>query len=222
MNASIETSYQPPEDFVEDKRDPLVDLDITDSTELWLIQWPINQPPDFDGKQVSLNLNGDGHIGTFEGSSGKSYNVVSHKFQGPEAAVFLTSTSEAKIVMAGKIRRRVSLIHYPEPSEVQSRNSFNLSYSQRSSGATSSMSGRPSIRPTKSQIRRPSSRTKSSSVSGFGEPSKPSKRKRVDEERKTTNRSSQDSRKGDSTVTSIGSLEHSGERKTKKKKTNGN
>ncbi|KAL6504870.1 hypothetical protein OROHE_023628 [Orobanche hederae] len=199
MNASVETSYQPPEDFVEDKRDPLVDLDITDSTELWLIQWPINQPPDFDGRQVSLNLNGDGHIGTLEGASGKSYNVVSHKFQGPEAAVFLTSTSEAKI--AGKIARRVSLIRYPEPSELQSRNSFNLSYSQRSSGATSSISGHRGVRPTKSQIRGPSSRTKSSSVSGFGEPSKPLKRKRVDEERKK----SQDS----------------GERKTKKK-TNGN
>ncbi|KAK6122711.1 hypothetical protein DH2020_043547 [Rehmannia glutinosa] len=226
MDMSVETSYQPPVGFVEDKKDPLTDLNLTDSTELWLIQWPINQPPDFDGQQVSLNLHGDGHIGTLEGSSGKSYEMVSFKSQGPEATVFLTSTSEAKI--AGKISRRISLIHYPEPSEFQRRNNLNLSQSQRSSAATSTMSGRrhatPSrgIRPKNSQAMSgystPSSRNKSS-ISGFGEPSKPPKRKRVDvHQNKSINHSAQDSGKGNSAVTSTGSLEHSQERKSKKKK----
>lgn len=27
-------------DFVEDRREPLIDLESSDSTELWLIQWP--------------------------------------------------------------------------------------------------------------------------------------------------------------------------------------
>ncbi|KAK6145981.1 hypothetical protein DH2020_019850 [Rehmannia glutinosa] len=197
MDLSVETSYQPPVGFVEDKKDPLTDLNLTDSTELWLIQWPINQPPDFDGQQVSLNLHGDGHIGTLEGSS------------------------------AGKISRRISLIHYPEPSEFQRRNNLNLSQSQRSSAATSTMSGRrhatPSrgIRPKNSQAMSgystPSSRNKSS-ISGFGEPSKPPKRKRVDvHQNKSINHSAQDSGKGNSAVTSTGSLGHFQERKSKKK-----
>ncbi|KAI3464541.1 hypothetical protein Pfo_021204 [Paulownia fortunei] len=192
--------------FVEDKKDPLFDLNSTDSTELWLIQWPINQPPDFDGQQLSLNLNGDGHLGTFEGSS----EVVSFKSQGPEATVFLSSASEAKI-----ISRRVSLIHYPEPSELQRRNNLNLSRSQRSSTATSTMSGRHlatptrSIRPSNSQTvsgySTPSSRNRSS-LSGSG---KSPKGKRVDEQSRSTDHLAQDSGKGNSAVTSTGSLEHS-------------
>ncbi|CAI9767954.1 unnamed protein product [Fraxinus pennsylvanica] len=35
---------------------------------------------DFDGQEVSLKLHHDGHLGNFEGSSGKSYEVVSYKF----------------------------------------------------------------------------------------------------------------------------------------------
>ncbi|KAL0351518.1 UNVERIFIED_CONTAM: Metal transporter Nramp5 [Sesamum calycinum] len=225
MDVSAQTDYQPPQGFVEDKRDPLVDLNLTDSTELWLIQWPINQPPDFDGQHVSLNLKNDGCLGTLEGSSGKSYEVVSFKSQGPEATVFLSSESEAKI--AGKISRRVSLIHYPEPSELQKRNNLSSSQSQRSSAATSTMSGRRfatptrSIRPKDSQAMSgystPSSRNKSS-VSGPAEPPKPPKRKRVDEQNRSVDRSTQDSGKGNSAVTSTGSLGHSEERKSKKKK----
>lgn len=210
---------------MEDKRDPLIDFNLTDSTELWLIQWPINHPPDFDGQHVSLNLKNDGCLGTLEGSSGKSYEVVSFKSQGPEATVFLSSASEAKI--AGKISRRVSLIHYPEPSELQKRNNLNSSQSQRSSAATSTMSGRRfatptrSIRPKNSQAMSgystPSSRNKSS-VSGPAEPPKPPKRKRVDEQNRSMEHSIQDSGKGNSAVTSTGSLGHSEERKSKKKK----
>ncbi|PIN17057.1 hypothetical protein CDL12_10289 [Handroanthus impetiginosus] len=225
MEASVNTGYQPPPGFVEDNKDPLIDLNLTDSTELWLIQWPINQPPDFDGQQVSLNLSSDGHLGTFEGSSGKSYEVVSFKSQGPEATVFVSSVSEAKI--AGKISRRISLIHFPEPSELQRRSSLHPGHSHRSSAATSTLSGRRMPTPTRS-IRPGTSRTVSgyttpssknkSSISGSGESTKPPKRKRVEEQSRLSNHSAQDSGKGNSAVTSTGSLGHSEEKKSKKKR----
>ncbi|KAL0432226.1 UNVERIFIED_CONTAM: hypothetical protein Slati_2556900 [Sesamum latifolium] len=225
MDVSVEPSYQPPAGFVEDRKDPLIDLNLADSTELWLIQWPINQLPDLDGLLVSLKVHGDGQIGTFEGSSGKSYEVVSFKPQGPEAAVVLSSASEAKI--AGKISRRVSLIHYPDPSELQRRNNLNLIQSQRSSTAASTMSGRRLATPSSSAKPRnsqavsgystPSSRMKSS-VSGYLESSKPQKRRHVNEQIRYTDHSAQDSGKGNSAITSTGSLEHSQERKSKKKK----
>ncbi|KAL2519993.1 Mediator-associated protein 2 [Forsythia ovata] len=131
MDVARKGGYKPPPEFEEDIKDPLIELNLTDSTELWLIQWPINQAPDFDGQEVSLKLHHDGCLGSFEGSSGKSYEVVSFKSQNPEAMVFLPSASESKI--AGKISRRVSLVHYPEPSELQKHNSLNLKeMSQRS------------------------------------------------------------------------------------------
>ncbi|KAK9291766.1 hypothetical protein L1049_019716 [Liquidambar formosana] len=54
MNAADEESYKPPPEFQEDVKEPLVELSLTDSTELWLIQWPINHPPDFDGQELSV------------------------------------------------------------------------------------------------------------------------------------------------------------------------
>ncbi len=38
-----EEIYRPEAGFEEDSREPLVDLSLTDSTELWLIQWPHNE-----------------------------------------------------------------------------------------------------------------------------------------------------------------------------------
>lgn len=43
MAAGIEEPYMPPPEFQEDAKDPLLDLSLNDSTELWLIQWPKNQ-----------------------------------------------------------------------------------------------------------------------------------------------------------------------------------
>lgn len=43
MDEAVDTAYHPVSGFVEDKREPLIDLELTDSTELWLFQWPINQ-----------------------------------------------------------------------------------------------------------------------------------------------------------------------------------
>lgn len=39
----IDEGHRPPPDFVEDAREPLVDLNLTDSNELWLIQLPKSQ-----------------------------------------------------------------------------------------------------------------------------------------------------------------------------------
>ncbi|XP_060201456.1 mediator-associated protein 2-like isoform X1 [Lycium barbarum] len=134
MDAPNELSYKPPPEFEEVKKDSNINLNLTDSTELWLIQWPFNQHPGLDRQEVSLKLHHDGHMGSLEDSSGKSYDVVSCKAQDPDAVVFLSSESEPKI--AGKISRRVSLIHYPEPSELK-QNNINLKHmAQRSSGAT--------------------------------------------------------------------------------------
>jgi len=35
--------YKPEPGFEEDSREPLADISLSDSTELWLIQWPINE-----------------------------------------------------------------------------------------------------------------------------------------------------------------------------------
>lgn len=35
--------YKPPPEFEEDERELLTDISLSDSAELWLIQWPANQ-----------------------------------------------------------------------------------------------------------------------------------------------------------------------------------
>ncbi|KAL8058651.1 hypothetical protein ABFX02_03G033700 [Erythranthe guttata] len=213
IDVSVKTGYQPPSSsFVEDNKAPLIDLHLTDSTELWLIQWPINQPPDFDGQQLSLNLNSDGHLGNFEGSSGKLYDVVIDKCQGPETTVFLSSPSEARI--AGKISRRVSLIHYPEPSELKKRNIINLSHSARSSVVTSSLSGGRHL-PTPTRSIKPGATPSSRNKNPLPESAKPLKRKRAHEPIKPTDNSAQNSGRGNSGVTTVESAD---EKKSKKKK----
>lgn len=131
------------------------------------------------------------------------------------------------MIKAGKISRRVSLINYPDPSEQLKRNTLDLGQSQRSSMAISSMSGRTSATPSRSVRPKntqgmsgystPISRTKST-ISGMGDLSKSTKRKRVDDQRRSSNHSAQDSGKGNSGVTSTGSMERSQEKLKKKKK----
>ncbi|WCJ28907.1 hypothetical protein M5689_010576 [Euphorbia peplus] len=115
--SSKEEGYKPEAGFQEDSREPLVDLSLTDSTELWLIQWPPNELPDFNGTELPLTLHTDGLLGSFEGLSGKAYDVVSCATQEPNPTVFLSTASETKIV--GNISRRVSLVHYPDPKELE-------------------------------------------------------------------------------------------------------
>lgn len=131
-----EDGYKPGPGFEEDTKDPLIDISLTDSTELWLIQWPINQlkAADFHGKELKLKLHRDGQLGSLESSSGKSYDVVSFAAQEPDATVFLPSSSESKV--AGKISRRVCLVRYPEASEFEKPGFRNLNLSrQRSEGS---------------------------------------------------------------------------------------
>ncbi|GFZ20997.1 hypothetical protein Acr_29g0001590 [Actinidia rufa] len=261
MDAASEVGYGPPPEFQEDVKDPLIDLSLSDSTELWLIQWPINQAPDFDGQELSLKLHRDGLLGSFEG---KSYDVVSFKAQDPNAAVFISSASESKIEklgaeldgelvellyhlsglqevgatpdcggfvtylegsQVGKISRRVSLIHYPEPSELEKQNINNQRQMyQRSTGTSLTSSSRHrapsrSIWPSSSNAASKHSSKSKSSLSEAGEASRPPKRSHIEEPaRSMVQQSTQDSGRGHSTVTSSGSLGHSDDRKSKKKK----
>lgn len=210
MDALNELSYQPPPEFEEVKKGSLINLDITDSTELWLIQWPFNQHPGLDGQEVSLKLHHE-HMGSFEDSSGKSYDMVSCRAQDPDAVVFLSSESGPKI--AGKISRRVSLIHYPEPSELK-QNNINLKQmmAQRSSATTLTNSSRRFATPTQS--------TRTRSIMRTGSSSKSTKRKHSDGgPAKSNDQSVQDSRKsGHSALTSLGSFDQSQDQKSKKKR----
>ncbi|KAI3972308.1 hypothetical protein MKW92_046825 [Papaver armeniacum] len=102
--------YKPANEFQEDVEDPL----------RWSFGLSSGQDLDFDGQQVSIKLHHDGQFATFETSSGRIlYEMVSYVSQEPEATVFLSSASEAKI--AGKISRRVSLVRYPELSELEEK-----------------------------------------------------------------------------------------------------
>lgn len=211
MDALNELSYKPPPEFEEVKKDSLINLNITDSTELWLIQWPFNQHPGLDGQEVSLKLHHDGHMGSFEDSSGKPYEVVSCRAQDPDAVVFLSSDSEP--IIAGKISRRVSLIHYPEPSELK-QNSINLKQlmAQRSSATTLTNSSRRFATPTQS--------TRTRSIMRSGSSSKSTKRKHGGgDSAKSNSQSVQASGKsGHSTLTSSGSFDQSQDQKSKKKR----
>ncbi|KAI3722159.1 hypothetical protein L2E82_33187 [Cichorium intybus] len=135
MGDASQSGFKPPPEFQEDARPPVIEPTATDSTELWLIQWPKDQIPDFDGEQISLKLQNDGQLGTFEASSGKSYDVVSLAAQEPKAMVFLSSATDSKIV--GKITRRVSFVRYLEPSEVPKDDTKKLKELYERSSATS-------------------------------------------------------------------------------------
>lgn len=39
----VKQVYKPPEEYEEDLKEPLIDISLNESTELWLIQWPYKQ-----------------------------------------------------------------------------------------------------------------------------------------------------------------------------------
>lgn len=221
MDDAIVEGYKPTEEYEEELRDPLVDLSLIDSTELWLIQWPYKQMPDFDGKELSLELRGNGRLGSFEDSSGKAYDIVSNDFQEPDEMVFLNYPSEPKI--DGKISRQVSLVHYPEPKEVEELIPDKIRQLHvTSSGASMpnhrfASSGQSSWRRNSQLTLEHSSYTQSSRYKSFspegGEPSKHSKRRRAHE----PNHSTDHSLGRNSEVTSLGSSERSHQEKLKRK-----
>lgn len=132
-------SFTSSKSFELDTRDPCLDIQLNDSTELWLIQWPRKElnSQDFDGKEFKLKLHHEGMIGSLTNSSGKSYEIVSYGAQVPDAQVFLPTSSGSKSV--GKFTRRVSLIPEFDLEEYKrpSISNPNLS-SQRGSTARSS------------------------------------------------------------------------------------
>ncbi|XP_062117732.1 mediator-associated protein 2-like [Humulus lupulus] len=228
-SADLEECYVPPPEFLEDVKDPLVDLSVTDSTELWLIQWPKNNDPDFDGQELTLKLNHDGNLSSFKGASGKEYDMVSFASQEANATVFLSSSSGTKI--AGKISRRVSLVHYPEPHELKQASSSKHLYHKSSSISmtnsshhvgTPAQSSRPrntgaaSGRTTSSR----SSRQKSSLSDVGDQPSQTPKRRHAPKSTTSIDQSAQNSGRGHSAITHSGSSQRSHQGKSNKRKQN--
>ncbi|EEF50133.1 mediator-associated protein 2 [Ricinus communis] len=204
--------YRAEAGFEEDSREPLVDLSFTDSTsELWLIQWPHNELPDFNGKEISLNLYTDGCLATFEGSSGKVYDVVSSAAQEPDATVFLSSASQTKIV--GNVSRRVSLVHFPDPKELEKQEAEKKSKRMYQMSAGSSYHSATPTQSTKLRnsysLRGHAASTHSSrhrsSLSEAGEQSSAKKRRHKYERTASTDRSTLDSGRGQSGYTISGS-----------------
>ncbi|TXG49105.1 hypothetical protein EZV62_024980 [Acer yangbiense] len=131
----------------------------------------------------------------------------------------------------GKISRRVSLVHYVEPKELEELNANSLRKSYSTSGGTTlSNSSHRFSTPTQSSRRKNSQSTQGhptpthsnssrhkSSCLKFGEPSKSEKRKYAQEPNRSTDRSTIDSIGGRSGTTISGSSEHSRQGKSKKK-----
>ncbi|KAF0897968.1 hypothetical protein E2562_001661 [Oryza meyeriana var. granulata] len=134
---SSRVRYEPGPAFEENSEEAVLDISPIESTELWLIQWPLNQvdASDFHGEELTLKLHHDGKLGSLESFSGKSYDVVSFAAQQPDATVFLPLGSEAKAV--GKIARRVSLVHYPDPEELEKPGLGSLTPSSKKSAGSS-------------------------------------------------------------------------------------
>ncbi|GMH02594.1 hypothetical protein Nepgr_004433 [Nepenthes gracilis] len=205
MEVAHEDGYKPLPEFQEDTKDPLVELNMTDSTELWLIQWPIGQPPDFAGQEVTLTLNQDRELCSFEGPSGKLYKMVNFSTEEPKATVFHSTSSKSKIV--GKISRRVSVVHYPDPSELEKLCSNDKGLVRLSSSKTSS-SHRLMTPLQSSQLRNPKSGS-----SGGGTTSSGRQRSSLPQVEQLL----KSSKRGMSAATSSASVDHSPQKKSKSK-----
>ncbi|KAM1521758.1 hypothetical protein ACFX10_011952 [Malus domestica] len=192
--------YKPPPEFSQVAKEPLVDINMNGSTELWLISWPKDQNPDFC-QEVSLKLGTDGELGSFVGPSGKEYDLQSTA-QKPDATVFVSSASGTKV--AGKISRNVSLVFYPEPSELEEKlKSKQLKKIQQISAgmsrsphsfATPTRSSMPTMSRTVGGLPTPTHSSRQiSSISGVGEPSQLRKKRRAPEPTRSMNHSGQNS-----------------------------
>ncbi|XVF02092.1 hypothetical protein REPUB_Repub04eG0146800 [Reevesia pubescens] len=212
MDSVEASSYRPPPKFKEDSSEQLVDLTLSDSTELFLIQWPLHQHPEINGKEFTLQLGFDGKLGSFIDSIGKEYDLIGSASKDPDATVILSSASESKIV--GKISQRVSLVHYLKPEEYEKLSSEKKLMYQKSSGALMTNSSSPFVTPMQSKGRKNSEswgRTVSthssrhkSTIPGINELSKPSKRKHDHESTRSMNQSAE----SHGTTPFSGSLEH--------------
>uniref|UniRef100_A0A0E0ELL7 Mediator-associated protein 2 n=2 Tax=Oryza meridionalis TaxID=40149 RepID=A0A0E0ELL7_9ORYZ len=124
---NYDASYEPGPAFEENSEEAMLDISQTESTELWLIQWPLNQldVSDFHGQELTLKLHRDGKLSSLESSSGKSYDLVSFAAQQPDATVFLPSGPEAKAV------------RYPDPEELEKPGLGSLTPSSKKSAGSS-------------------------------------------------------------------------------------
>ncbi|XP_057742893.1 mediator-associated protein 2 [Arachis stenosperma] len=209
--------YRPAPDFEEDRRSALLNLEMNDSTELWLIKLPFSTSShqsrmehmlsEIDGEELSFNLHSDGKLASFEDSSEKLYDFVSYPSQEPDEMVFVPSPTEPKI--AGKISRRVSIVHYPDPKELEERKIIAKHAHQNSSGVTKTTSSR--YFSTQISGRAGSSKgSRKSSVSQVSEPSNAAER--------TSGKKVSELSHGNSTGISGMSSDHSDGGKSKKRK----
>lgn len=123
------------------------------------------------------------------------------------------------MLAVGKISRLVSLVHYPEPNEIQNLNSNSLRQSyQNSRGISLTNSSRQFSTP--SSILRKSqstSRHQRSSLSELGEPSKTPKKRHVHESSGSMDHHTQDSGRGNSELTYSGLSDRPHQSKSKKR-----
>ncbi|WJX91857.1 hypothetical protein P8452_73576 [Trifolium repens] len=216
MSIDVSKSYKPGKDFVKDDKESLVDLNLTENTELWLLNLPLSKDllADINGQELSLKLHMNGALASFEGASGKTYDFVSHASMEPEETVFISSATESKI--AGKISRRVSVVHYPDPKELEKISSADTKQVYNNMARTTSYF------PMKSGLVRNShaSASKSSrpknSLSEL--PEQPSTSKGNRDVNKSNNRSAREVSRGHSSGVSAVSSEHSHGGKSKKRK----
>ncbi|XP_045832576.1 mediator-associated protein 2 [Trifolium pratense] len=122
MELSIDDSksYKPDKEFVNEAKESLLDHNLTQNTELWLLSLPPLSKDllsDINGQELSLKLHENGTVASFEGASGKAYGFVSLASMEPEETVFISSATDVKV--AGKISRRVSIVHYPDAEELK-------------------------------------------------------------------------------------------------------
>ncbi|KNA15824.1 hypothetical protein SOVF_094580 [Spinacia oleracea] len=214
--------YFPGPDYQEDNKESLIDIEMDDDTELWLIQLPDDQFPDLDGQKVSLDLDADGLLGSVEGKSGKVYNFVNYPSEAEDVTVFLSSPSGPKV--AGKISRHVSLVNFPDPEELialenDTKNQGPMSSMTNSSRNFSTPSRSQKTPHSQSRSRSSLTTSKRSSRSEVTDVSKQSKRTNGESSR-YTNQSTQDSGRGRSDVSHVtysGSSELSQRKKSKRK-----
>ncbi|MED6204397.1 hypothetical protein PIB30_008841 [Stylosanthes scabra] len=218
--------YRPAPDYEEDRRSALVDLEMNDSTELWLIKLPFstvsshrssmeNMLSEIDGEELSFNLHGDGKLASFEDSSEKIYDFVSYPSQEPDEVVFVPSPTEPKI--AGKISRRVSIVHYPDPKEFEERKLSAKHAHQNSSGVAKTTSSR--YFSTQISGRAGSSKgSRKSSVSQVSEPSNATEARLKSLKERASGKKASEHSHGNSTGFSGMSSDHSDGGKSKRRK----
>ncbi|XP_004499521.1 mediator-associated protein 2-like [Cicer arietinum] len=200
--------YKPHVEFVEEAKEALIDLNLTESTELWLLKLPISNDllTDIDGQELSLKLHNEGNLGTFKGASGKAYDFVSFASQEPDETVFVSSATEQKI--AGKITRRVSVVHYPDPKELEAKQARRNSAAAATNTSQIQSDFRGSSRASASK----SSRMKSSVSELSNTP------KRRPYKNRSNGRPADESSHGHSTGVSAMSSDHSSGGKSKRRK----